>query len=73
MAMPGGGGSVVNIRQDASQLTAVDIIAGNGGNTVNFGSSLDTSTKAGRGGSIRTVDVAGSIGSISHHRRDPGI
>jgi hypothetical protein len=61
----GNGGSIANIRQDASQSTPVDLIAGNGGSTVNFGSPLDATTKAGKGGSIRNVDIAGNIGSIN--------
>jgi len=63
----GNGGSISNIRQDASQSTPVDLIAGDGGSTVNFGSPLDASTKAGKGGSIHDIDIAGNIGSIGQN------
>ena len=51
----------------AALVTAMwlrDLIAGNGGNTVNFGSPLDATTKTGRGGSISNIDIAGNIGSV---------
>jgi hypothetical protein len=63
---PGGNGGAINgFRQDASQSTIVDLIAGNGGSTINHGSSLDLTTNAGRGGSISNVSVAGDIGDVS--------
>ena len=62
----GNGGSISNISQPGSQTTVVDLIAGNGGNTINFGSSLDSTTKAGRGGSIRDVHISGDIGNVKN-------
>ena len=63
---PGGNGGAINgFKQDASQSTIVDLIAGNGGSTINHGSSLDLTTNAGRGGSISNVNVAGDIGDVN--------
>lgn len=60
----GNGGNVTGLKQESSGNTIVDIIAGNGGNTMNFGSTLDATSKVGRGGSISKVNVAGNIGDI---------
>jgi len=63
---PGGNGGAINVfKQDASQSTIVDLISGNGGSTINHGSSLDLTTNAGRGGSISNVTIAGDIGDVS--------
>jgi hypothetical protein len=63
---PGGNGGAINVfKQDASQSTIVDLISGNGGSTINHGSSLDLTTNAGRGGSISNVNVAGDIGDVN--------
>ncbi|MDB6154320.1 MAG: repeat-containing protein, partial [Chthoniobacteraceae bacterium] len=61
----GNGGNISGVSQNASQSTIVDIIAGGGGSTINHGTSLDLTTKAGRGGSISNVDVAGDIGDVA--------
>src|SRR5690606_12725832 len=50
--------------QGPSGNTVVDLIAGNGGSTINFGTTLDNSTKVGRGGSISNVTIQGDIGDV---------
>ncbi len=60
----GNGGSISGMDQSASQSTIIDLIAGGGGSTINHGTSLDLTTKAGRGGSISNVKVAGNIGNV---------
>lgn len=61
----GNGGAIAGFSQNASQSTIVDLVAGNGGSTINHGTSLDLTTKAGRGGSISKVKVNGDIGDVS--------
>jgi hypothetical protein len=59
----GDGGSISNLIQPQSFNTRVDLIAGNGGNTPNYGTS-SSKTGVGNGGSITNVDIAGDIGNI---------
>ncbi len=61
----GNGGNIIGLKQDASGNAITDLIAGNGGSTINYGSTLDSSTKVGRGGSISKVKLAGDIGVIA--------
>jgi hypothetical protein len=58
----GAGGSIVDFQQLGATDVNVQLIAGNGGNTPNAGSTTDIKTKVGRGGSIQNVSVAGRIG-----------
>lgn len=58
----GNGGSIINFSQPSGQDINVHLIAGNGGNTPNAGSSQDLKSKVGKGGSIQNIAVAGNIG-----------
>jgi len=60
----GNGGSITNFTQGGSVTTSVDLIAGNGGSTINYGTS-DPSEKqhVGTGGSITNVTLAGTVGN----------
>ena len=60
----GDGGSIGHLTQPQSFNTRVDLIAGNGGNTPNYGTSA-SQTGVGNGGSITNVDIAGDIGNVS--------
>lgn len=64
----GNGGNISNFTQASGEKTIVDLISGNGGSTVNFGNSLDLTTKVGRGGSISNVNVRGDIGDVRPDR-----
>ncbi len=64
---PGGnGGSITGFTQDLSTNTHVDLIAGNGGATLNHGVAAGNATvdNSGHGGSITNVSVTGSIGNV---------
>ncbi len=65
----GDGGSVFSIRSVGPDNSRMDIIAGNGGDTVFYGSVGDlpksvSSTAIGKGGSIRDVNTDGTLGNI---------
>lgn len=62
-AFGGAGGSMNNVSQDGSSGVNVDLIAGNGGSTVNFGTAADLAPHVGRGGSVVGVRIAGNIGN----------
>jgi hypothetical protein len=66
----GDGGNLSNIRQPAATLGHVDLIAGDGGSTVHYGTPLDVPKKTfvGKGGSIKSVTLEGSAGNM-----DPAI
>lgn len=61
----GDGGSISSVTQPASQQTHTDLIAGNGGNTVNYGTTLSFASGVGNGGSISKVTLAGDAGNVS--------
>lgn len=61
----GDGGSISYLTQPQSINTRVDLVAGNGGNTPNYGTA-SSKTGVGNGGSITNVDVAGDIGNITN-------
>ncbi len=61
----GKGGNVLNFTQSNSIDVSVDIIAGNGGSTLNYGTSFDTKSFVGKGGSISNLNITGSIGNIA--------
>jgi hypothetical protein len=60
----GTGGSISNFTQPQALQTSVDIIAGNGGDTINYGKILGASG-VGRGGSITNVNLANDAGKIA--------
>ena len=66
-AQGGAGGDISQITQPVSTQTAVDLIAGNGGSTVNAGTSLDATTGVGPGGSVVDVNLAGTVGALSRN------
>lgn len=72
----GDGGSVVNfvqgVRNASGQIGGnlsgrVDLIAGNGGDTLNFGTVANDKVTVGKGGSVSNVFIAGSIGNIAQN------
>lgn len=60
----GDGGAITNVSQLGGILSRMDLIAGNGGDTVNYGTIADISSFVGRGGSISQVFTDGSIGNL---------
>jgi len=61
------GGSITNLQQVGNPTAGVDLIAGNGGSTINYGSSDPSDTTyVGKGGSITSVNLTGTIGNIDH-------
>jgi hypothetical protein len=62
----GNGGNITNFNQPTGVQTAVDLVAGNGGSLMNYGSILqNTSTKVGLGGSITGVSLRGEAGRVA--------
>ena len=67
----GKGGSIVNFTQGkvtngllgGNIQARVDLIAGNGGSTINYGTVADTEITVGVGGSISKIRIAGSLGN----------
>jgi hypothetical protein len=60
----GHGGSIENYQQLGAVGARVDLIAGNGGNTLNYGFTTNQGVPVGIGGSIRNIALSGSIGNI---------
>ena len=60
----GNGGSINGFRQFGDNKAHMDFIAGNGGSTVNYGTTVDPKPFVGRGGSIMNVDLSGTAGNI---------
>jgi hypothetical protein len=58
----GNGGSISAFTQANSIQVSSDIIAGNGGSTINYGFTSDSTTGVGRGGSVTNVKLAGDAG-----------
>ena len=63
----GQGGSIIGFTQTGSNLSHADLIAGNGGSTLNFGTFFDKVSFVGNGGSVENVTVSGTIGNIDSH------
>ncbi len=61
----GNGGNITNITQPVGAQTAVDLIAGNGGSTLNASTVTTASTGVGHGGSVTGVTLTGTVGAIS--------
>ncbi len=60
----GNGGNIANVTQFGSIGARIDLIAGNGGDTINYGSIIDKKIYVGKGGSIMNVHLDGNIGNI---------
>jgi hypothetical protein len=63
--LAGNGGSIEDLAQPGSILTRVDLIAGNGGNTPNWGVTASLTSGVGNGGSIKNVSLSGDIGNVA--------
>ena len=63
----GQGGSIIGFTQTGSNLSHADLIAGNGGSTLNFGTFFDKASFVGNGGSVQNVTVSGTIGNTDSH------
>lgn len=61
----GNGGSITGLTQPKTVGAAVDLIAGNGGNLLNYGSPADAKTNVGAGGSVTNINLAGDAGRIA--------
>jgi hypothetical protein len=61
----GDGGSIVNLTQSGAIGARIDLIAGNGGDTINYGSVIDSKNFVGKGGSILNVHLDSNIGNIA--------
>jgi hypothetical protein len=63
----GDGGSVTGITQTTGIAAHIDLIAGNGGDTVHYGTPLDKpkTTFVGRGGSVKNITLAGEAGNMA--------
>lgn len=59
----GKGGTINNVSQDGSSGVNVDLVAGSGGSTINFGTAADLRPHVGLGGSVLNVRIAGNIGN----------
>jgi hypothetical protein len=62
----GNGGGIAGLVQSNNVLVSSDIIAGNGGSTLNYGLASDTTTGVGRGGSVTNVRLAGDAGIMNN-------
>ncbi len=60
----GAGGGINGFTQIGNQSSHFDLIAGNGGNTINYGTPFDTVSYVGSGGSIQNVLLAGTVGQM---------
>ena len=61
----GDGGSIVGFTQKGAVDIGVDLIAGNGGDNVNYGSLTDRASNVGRGGSVQNIRIDGNLGNSS--------
>jgi len=58
------GGSVSGFTQPQATQASTDLVAGNGGGTVNFGRISDLQPLVGRGGSMTDIKLAGNAGIL---------
>ena len=65
VGLGGVGGSITGFQQDLAIAAHVDLIAGNGGGTVNYGTVADPKSFVGKGGSITNTSIRGNIGNIA--------
>lgn len=61
----GNGGNISNFRQTGNNGVHVDLIAGNGGDSINYGHLRDKKNFVGQGGSVQDISIVGDIGNIS--------
>ncbi len=61
----GKGGSIVGFNQIGNIQAHVDLIAGNGGSSIHYGTVLDNVVYAGRGGNIANTFITGDVGNIA--------
>lgn len=63
----GNGGDIIGFTQTGITGMHADLIAGNGGSTLNYGSVFDSPKKVyvGKGGSIKSINMQGDIGNIA--------
>ncbi len=61
-ARGGEGGSIVNFTQPQTLKASVDLVAGNGGSTINQGLISDKNPRVGRGGSMTNINIANDVG-----------
>lgn len=61
----GNGGDISRFSQTGGVDVATDLIAGNGGSLLNYGSPTDLKPNVGRGGSISNITLAGNAGSMA--------
>ncbi len=61
----GKGGDIIGFTQTGSIGVHVDLIAGDGGSTINYGSAKDIKGFAGKGGSIQKVKTESDIGNLT--------
>lgn len=69
----GQGGNIVGFTQIGNLNAHVDLIAGNGGDTIHYGTVLDKVTFAGRGGDIIHTFVRGDIGNLDNGNTSPNV
>jgi hypothetical protein len=60
----GNGGNITGIFQSGGIQSRADLVAGNGGDTVFYGTVADSLSFVGRGGSVRNVTADGTLGNI---------
>ena len=64
----GHGGSIINLTQSGSIGARLDLIAGNGGDTINYGTVADLGKlRVGKGGSLINIRLAGNVGNIAEN------
>lgn len=63
----GNGGSINGLTQTGNIQVSTDLIAGNGGSTINHGTVSDRTTSVGRGGSITNITLRGDAGIIDQN------
>ena len=68
----GAGGTIDGVIQTGQTGAHFDFIAGNGGDTLNYGTVLDRPLPfVGRGGSVRNIQVSGDIGNVDLGQVNP--
>ena len=63
----GNGGSINGFAQNGAIAARFDLIAGDGGDALNYGTVVDRGVPVGIGGSITNIALRGNIGNIAPH------